>query len=160
MKRLLLGALIGAAALVHAVAVVAASSGDYAIDLGRVYGGYQRMLAMREACDTAVPSARAINAKAFAAWEAQHESLITDLRRRLTEMIRAASKDADDYVRNLGNYEGTILLERKEYRDTLLALGMDELREQCERVPDMLKGPDADFARVYAAELETIRRRK
>lgn len=159
MKRFALAAAAAAAALAHA-AGAAESSGDYATDLGRVYGGYQRMLAMKEACDTAVPASRPANARAFAAWEGQNRLLIADLRRRVTEMIRAASKDADEYVRNLGNYEGAILLDRKEYRDTLLALGRDELRAQCQQVPDMLKGPDADFAKVYAAELETLRRRK
>jgi len=107
-----------------------------------------------------VPAARAANNGAFTAWEAQHRALLQDLRRRVEAMIRAASKDKEDYVRNLGKYEGEILLQRKEYRDLLLALGADELRSQCQRVPETLKGADADLARVYAAELETIRKRK
>jgi hypothetical protein len=75
-------------------------------------------------------------------------------------MIGAASQDKDQYVRNLGNYEGAILLERKGYRDVLLGLGADELREQCQRMPETLKGPGADLAKVYASELEIIRKRK
>jgi hypothetical protein len=138
----------------------AESSGNYATDLARVYGGFQRILALKEACDTAVPAARAANNKAFAAWEAQQRALLEDLQQRVSAMIRAASKDKDEYVRNLGKYEGEILLQRKEYRDTLVALGADELRAQCQRVPETLKGADADLARVYAAELETIRKRK
>ena len=138
----------------------AESSGNYATDLARVYGGFQRILALKEACDTAVPAARAANNGAFTAWEAQHRALLQDLRRRVEAMIRAASKDKEDYVRNLGKYEGEILLQRKEYRDMLVALGAEELRAQCQRVPETLKGADADLARVYAAELETIRKRK
>jgi len=133
---------------------------SYAADLGRVYGGYQRMLAMKEACDTALPAERAANDKAFAIWQAQHRALIQDLQRRVQAMILAASTDKDDYVRNIGRYEGAILLERKEYRDTLLGLGPGELRDQCQRMPDTLKGPNADLAQVYAAELATIRKRK
>ena len=138
----------------------AESSGNYATDLGRVYGGVQRILALKEACDTAVPAARAANNKAFAAWEAQQRALLEDLQQRVSAMIRAASKDKDEYVRNLGKYEGEILLQRKEYRDMLVALGAGELRAQCQRVPETLKGADADLARVYAAELETISKRK
>jgi len=141
-------------------AAAAESAGNYATDLGRVYGGYQRILALKEACDTAVPAARAANNRAFAAWEAQHRALLLDLRQRVEAMIRAGSKDKDEYVRNLGKYQGAILLERKEYRDVLLALGADELRDQCQRMPESLKGADTDLARVYAAELETIRKRK
>jgi len=147
-------------ALTGVMAAAAEAPDSYAADLGRVYGGYQRMLAMKEACDTAVPATRAANDRAFAAWQAQHRALLQDLQRRVTAMILAASTDKDDYVRNIGNYEGAILLERKVYRDTLLGLGQDELREQCRRMPEMLTGPGADFAQVYSAELATIRKRK
>ena len=34
------------------------------------------------------------------------------------------------------------------------------LRDQCQRMADTLKGPNADLAQVYAAELATIRKRK
>ena len=153
--------LLPAAAMALAASAASAQAPDsYAADLGRVYGGYQRMLAMKEACDTAVPAARAANDKAFSAWQAQHRSLIQDLQRRVKAMILAASTDKDDYVRNIGQYEGEILLERKDYRDTLLGLGTEELRDQCQRMPDTLKGSGADLARVYAAELATIRKRK
>jgi len=141
-------------------AAAADAPGNYVTDLARVYGGYQRILALKEACDTAVPAARAANNKAFAAWEAQHRTLLQDLRQRVDAMIRGASKDKEEYARNLGKYEGEIILQRKEYRDMLLALGAEELRGQCQRVPDTLQGADANLARVYAAELETIRKRK
>jgi len=147
-------------ALTGVMAAAAEAPDSYAADLGRVYGGYQRMLAMKEACDTAVPATRAANDRAFAAWQAQHRALLQDLQRRVTAMILAASTDKDDYVRNIGNYEGAILLERKVYRDTLLGLGQDELREQCRRMPEMLKSPGADLAKVYSSELATIRKRK
>jgi len=151
---------IAAAMALTSAAAAAQAPDSYAADLGRVYGGYQRMLALKEACDTAIPAARAANDKAFAMWHAQHKSLIQDLQRRVTAMILAASTDKDDYVRNIGQYEGAILLQRKEYRDTLLGLGQEELREQCQRMPEMLKGPGADLAQVYSAELATIRKRK
>jgi hypothetical protein len=154
---------LAAAMVALAYGGTAAAAGgpeSYAADLARVYGAYQRMLALKEACDTAVPAARTANDKAFAAWQAQHRTLVQDLQRRVTAMILAASTDKDDYVRNIGKYEGAILLERKEYRDTLLGLGTEELREQCQRMPEMLKGPSADFAQLYAAELASIRKRK
>jgi len=156
----LLSSVVAAMALAGGLAVAAESPGNYATDLARVYGGYQRILAMKEACDTAVPAARAANNRAYAAWEAQHRALLEDLQQRVSAMIRAASKDKEDYLRNLGKYDGEILLQRKEYRDMLVALGADELRAQCQRVPETLKGADADLARVYATELEAIRKRK
>lgn len=149
-----------ALALACGGAAAAEPSGDYATDLATVYGGYQRMLAMKEACDTALPPTRPANDKAFAAWQARHRALAQELRNRVTAMIRAASTDQKDYVRNFGKYEGEMLQLRQEYRDGLLGLGAEELRAQCQRMPEMLKGPGADLAKVYAGELETIRNRK
>ncbi|HET7160819.1 MAG TPA: hypothetical protein VFI62_17610, partial [Burkholderiales bacterium] len=103
---------------------------------------------------------RAANGKAFAAWQAQHKTLIQDLRRRVTAMIRAASTDEKDYARNLGKYEGAILQEREEYRESLLKLDAEELRGQCQRMAEVLKGPEANLSRVYEVELEAIRKRK
>jgi hypothetical protein len=34
------------------------------------------------------------------------------------------------------------------------------LRDQCQRMPESLNSPAADFAQIYAAELATIRKRK
>jgi hypothetical protein len=136
------------------------ASGDYATDLGRVYGGYQRMFALKDACDAVVPATRPANAKAFAGWLKLHEPLADELRRRVMAMIRGASKDEEDYARNLGRYQGLILQEREEYTATLRALGADELRGQCERLPDELRGPRADLNKVYAEELRVIRARK
>ncbi len=159
MKRTFSG-LIAAAMTGYCLAAAAEATGNYATDLATVYGGYQRLLAMKEACDKAQPASRAGNDRAFAAWEAQNQALIQELQRRVTAMIRLASQDEKEYARNLGKYEGAILQERQEYRETLLGLGADELRVQCQRMPDMLKGPAADLGKVYAAELAVIRKRK
>jgi AcrR family transcriptional regulator len=149
-----------AAALYCAVAAAAESADDYATDLSRVYWGYYQVLEQKEACDASVPATRAANDKALAAWQAQHRPLVQELQRRVTAMIRAASRDEKDYARNLGKYEGAILHERREYRESLLKLSAEELRSQCQGMAEVLKGPDADLGRIYAAELEAIRRRK
>jgi hypothetical protein len=159
MKQAFLILAIATAGLAYGVAA-SQPTDSYATDLATVYEGYQHMLAMKEACDTAVPDSRAANDKAFAAWQAQHRVLVQDLRRRVTAMIRTASTDAKDYARNLGKYEGAILQLRQEAKEALLKLGPEELRGQCQRMAAELKSPDADLAKVYAAELEAIRKRK
>lgn len=149
-----------AAAVMTWSAAAGGATGDYATDLAVVYGGYQRMLAMKEACDMAVPATRPENDKAFSAWQAQHGALVRELQYRVTAMIRLASQDEKDYARNLGKYEGAILQERQEYKEVLIGLGVDELRGQCQRMPEMLKGASADLGKVYASELAVIRKRK
>ena len=149
-----------AAALYCVVAAAAEPADDYAADLSRVYWGYYQVLEQKEACDASVPATRSANDKALAAWQAQHRPLVRELQRRVTAMIRAASRDEKDYARNLGKYEGAILQERREYRDSLLKLNAEELRSQCQGMAEVLKGPDADLGRIYADELEAIRKRK
>jgi hypothetical protein len=149
-----------AVALAFSGAHAGDTAGNYPTSLGNVYGGYIRIAALKEACDTAEPATRASSAKAYAGWEARHRALLQDVQQRVQAMIRASSRDKDEYVRNIGKYEGEILLQRKEYRDTVLRLGKDDLREQCERLPETLKAPGADLARVYATDLKIIRARK
>lgn len=151
---------VAIAAALFCAAAAAAEPDDYASDLSRVYWGHQQVLAQKEVCDASVPGTRSANGKAIAGWEAQHRALIQDLQRRVTLMIRAASTDEKDYARNLGKYEGAILQERREYRESLLKLPAAELRAQCQGMPEVLRGPDADLARIYATELEAIRQRK
>src|SRR5688572_8095570 len=91
-----------AAALYCAVAPAAEPADDYAADLSRVYWGYYQVLAQKEACDASVPATRAANDKALAAWQEQNRPLVQELQRRVTAMIRAASRDEKDYARNLG----------------------------------------------------------
>lgn len=138
----------------------AQASGDYAEDLARVYAAHQRVLALKEACDEIVAGQRATHAQAYADWKKRHQSLLQDLERRVTVMIRQASKDQQEYSRNLGKYEGAILQQRQDYRKDLLALDKSELEQQCGQFPAYLKGPEADFRKKYADELQTIGKRK
>lgn len=151
---------VASAMIAHGAAVAAEAPGGYADTLGRIYGAHQRIVAMKEACEAAVPGTRAANEKAYAVWRSRHAVLIKDLEQRLTAMIRLASKDEKEYAMNFGKYEGAILQERQEYRGVLLSLGADELKQQCQRWPGFLQGPEADFRKVYAAELELIARHK
>ena len=156
---LLAGTLVGGMMLAGEVTAQQAS-GDYATDLGVVYAGYQRIIALKEACDEAVPDTRAANGRAFASWQRRHHDLLSELKRRVTAMIRRASRDEQEYSRNLGKYEGAILLSREEQKISFLSAGADALRAQCQRAPELLKGPEGDLAVVFARELETIRKRK
>ena len=153
-------AVFTAGVMVAAGGAAQQASGDYATDLGVVYAGYQRIIALKEACDEAVPETRAANERAFSEWQARHAKLLAELKRRVTAMIRRASTDERDYARNLGKYEGAILLSREEQKMTFLDAGADALKAQCRRAPELLRSQEGDLAAVFSSELETIRRRK
>ncbi|MFN7085088.1 MAG: hypothetical protein ACK4N4_00505 [Burkholderiales bacterium] len=161
MNRRWLAAVIGSWALWSASPpLLAQATGDYAEDLARVYGAYQRLIATRDACDEKFPALRSVNARAFGEWKQRHQTLVRDLERRVLVMIRQASADQQEYGRNVGKYEGEILQQRLDYKETLFELDRADLEQQCKKFPAFLKSAEADFRKRYAGELETLARRK
>ena len=141
-------------------AAAAEGAGDYGASLSQVYSAHQRLLALREACDQALPKQKPVNARAYAAWQARHKALLDELDARLTLMIRGASANEQEYMRNVGKYEGAILGERRDYRDQFAAQPRDEVERLCRDFPKYLASPGADFHKEYAEELHTLRQRK
>ena len=82
--------------LLQSPADAAVSAADYRVALGEIYGKYQGVLALREACNSAFPQTRARNDKAFAAWQTRYRKLHEELDQRFAMMVRAYSKDDSD----------------------------------------------------------------
>lgn len=141
-------------------AAAAENTGDYGANLSKIYFAHQRLLALREACDRALPAQVKLNEKAYAAWQARHKTLLSELDARLTLMIRGASKDEREYMRNVGKYEGSILEYRNENREQILAQPRDGIEQVCTDFRNYLTGSGSDFNKEYAAELRELRKRK
>lgn len=137
-----------------------AAAGDYGINLRAVYFAHQRVLAVREACDEALPAQAQAQAKAYASWQARHKALLNELDARLTLMIRGAAKDEKEYMRSVGKYEGAILEYRKEQREQILAQPRDGIEQGCGDFRNYLTGSGSDFHKEYAGELRELRKRK
>jgi hypothetical protein len=142
------------------MAMAAEGSGDYGAALSQIYLAHQRLLALREACDQALPAQAGANAKAYAVWQSRHKALLNELDARLTLMIRGASKDEREYMRNIGKYEGSILEYRTERRDEILAQPRDGMDQACADFRNYLTGSGSDFRKDYAEELRELRKRK
>lgn len=138
----------------------AENTGDYGAKLREIYFAHQRLLALREACDQALPAQVKAGEKAYAAWQFRHKTLLNELDARLTLMIRGASKDEKEYMRNVGKYEGAILDYRNDKRDELLAQPRDGMEQFCGDFRNYLTGSGSDFNKEYAAELRELRKRK
>ncbi len=141
-------------------ATAAENSGDYGANLSKIYFAHQRLLALREACDQAFPAQAKSAEKAYAAWQKRHQPLLNELDARLTMMIRGASKDEKEYVRNIGKYEGSIVEYRTTHRDEILAQPRDGFDQVCADFRNYLNGSGSDFNREYADELRELRKRK
>jgi hypothetical protein len=132
---------------------------EYRLSLTDVYGAYQSILARREACAAAFPQTRAAGDKAYAAWQNRHRKLLDELEQRINMMIRGASKDEKDYAKNIGKYEGTILRQREEVKQALLAQPRGELEPECKGLPAFLQSAESDLEKGFADQLAILRKR-
>jgi hypothetical protein len=135
----------------------AVSAGDYRVALGEVYGKYQGVLALREACNSAFPQTRARNDKAFAAWQSRYRKLHDELDQRFAMMVRAYSRDETDYSRNYGKYQGAVLRQREEAKQAYLLETRGELEAQCKGLPQFLQSKESDLEAQFPADWSVLR---
>ena len=152
--RWLVLAILGSA---PAIAAAGVSASDYRTSLLEVYGRYQGVLALHDACTAAFPNMRPANDKAFAAWQGRHRKLHDELDQRFAMMVRAYSKDDKDYARNYGKYQGAVLRQREEAKQALLLETRNELEPRCKGFPQFLAGRDSDLESEFANEWLVLR---
>jgi len=138
----------------------AGGEGGYGQALSTIYLAHQRVLGIREACDRIQPAQAKATEKAFLGWQARHKLLLSELELRLTQMIRGASRDERDYLRNIGRHEGAILDYRMSVRDDLLGEPPEAAAKVCADFRGYLSGPGSDFQKEYAEELRLLRQRR
>jgi hypothetical protein len=136
--------------------IAAISASEYRTSLLEIYGRYQGVLALREACNTAFPQSRVENDKAFTAWQTRHKKSHEELDQRISIMIRAYSKDDKDYARNFGKYQGAFLKQREEAKQILLE-NRAELEIRCKGLPQFLQSRESDLETEFANEWLVLR---
>ena len=135
------------------------SRAAYSASLTEVYGAYQSILARREACGSAFPQSRSATDKAYVGWQSRHKKVLAELDQRVNMMIRGASRDEKEYAKNIGKYEGAILRQREEVKQTLLQQPRPELELECKAMPEFLQGADSDLEKEFAEQLVVLRKR-
>jgi hypothetical protein len=140
-------------------AVTAEPRTEYRLSLTDVYGAYQSILARKDACSSAFPQTRAATDRAYSAWQTRHKRLLEELDQRINMMIRGASRDEKDYAKNIGKYEGAILRQREEVKQTLLQQPRHELDLECKALPEFLQAADSDLEKEFSEQLAILRKR-
>ena len=148
--------------LVSSIAVpsavqAAVSAAEYRASLLEIYGRYQGVLALREACNSAFPKAQAGNERAYTAWQKRYGKVHAELDQRFALMVRAYSKDEKDYARNYGKYQGAILKQREEAKQSLLLETRGDLESRCKGLPEFLQSRESDIEAEFANEWLILR---
>jgi len=138
-------------------AVHAATAAEYRASLLEIYGRYQGVLALREACSSAFPRTQASNDKAFAAWQRRHGKVHAELDQRFAMMVRAYSKDEKDYARNYGKYQGAVLKQREEAKQSFLLETRGDLEARCKGLPEFLQSRESDLETEFATDWLILR---
>ncbi len=163
-RLVVLPAVLGLAVIFNAPAAESPAESkagnNYGSSLSRVYFAHQRLLAVREACDQALPGEAAANEKAYGAWQSRHKALLAELDARFTLMVRGVSRHEREYLRNLGKYEGAVIEYRNKERDELLAQPREGVASGCADFRAYLTGSGSDFQKEYVEELRLLRQRK
>ena len=138
------------------LSAAAVTASDYRESLLEIYGKYQGMLAIRDACNAGFPSTRAATDRAFAAWQARHSKTHVELDQRIALMIRMYSKDDKDYARLFGKYQGAFLKQRDEAKQALLENKLD-LEVRCKAFPQFLESRESDLEAEFAQDWLVLR---
>lgn len=144
-------------ACLHTPAYSAVSAADYRVALGEIYGKYQGVLALHDACNSAFPQTRARHDKAFAAWQTRYRKLHDELDQRFAMMVRAYSRDDGDYARNYGKYQGAVLRQREEAKQAYLSGSRGDLDGQCKGLPQFLQSKESDLEAQFPADWSVLR---
>lgn len=137
--------------------VHAATADEYRASLLEIYGRYQGVLALREACNSAFPRTQASNDKVFATWQKRHAKVHAELDQRFAMMVRAYSKDDKDYARNYGKYQGAVLKQREEATQSLLLETRGDLEARCKGLPEFLQSRESDLETEFANDWLILR---
>jgi len=143
-------------ALLLAVPGVAAER-SYTTDLATLYNEYQRVLVVRDACVTAQPAKRAEFTDAYELWLARHVRIVDDMDNRFAAIVKRASKDQNDYVKNYGKYQAEVLQMREENKKALLA-NREQLVKQCGEFSAYMRHPKSDIPALFPAEFKSVYR--
>jgi hypothetical protein len=153
----LIAAAFAAILLAPAGVFAGVSAADYRASLLEILGKYQGVLALNDACSSAFPQTRAANDKAFAAWHGRHKRLEAELDQRFAMMVRAYSRDEKEYSRNFGKYQGAILRQREDTKQTLLLETRGDLETRCKAMPEFLRSRESDLEAEFANDLMILR---
>lgn len=156
MKFAMVNRLFAALALFAGVAAHAQER-SYTADLATMYNEYQRVLAVRDACIAAQPAKRADFTGAYEDWFARHERIVDDMDNRFAAIVKRASKDQADYVKNYGKYQAEVYQLREDNKKALLA-DKEKLAKQCGELPTYLRHPKSDIPALFPTEFKSVYR--
>ncbi len=135
------------------------SSGDYAMDLGQVYGAIRSAKFMGEICSESFPDQRQSNAAAFAQWRKRYLPFMQEMEKHFSAMAwRESGGDPQKHVQFLADAESSFNGYRMALKSQMTSDGPDAFAGQCELYPTYLASDRMDLEHYYAEQVAVIRK--
>lgn len=135
------------------------SSGDYAMDLGQVYGAIRGAKFMGEICSDSFPEQRQSNAAAFARWRTRFLPFMQEMEKHFSALAwRESGGDPQKHVKFLADAEKTFDGYRIALESQMTADGPDVFAEQCKLYPAYLASDRMNLESYYAEQVAVIRK--
>lgn len=135
------------------------SSGDYAMDLGQVYGAIRATKMLEEVCTKDFPATREGNQRAYEQWRRQYLPFAQEIERHFSAMaLREAKDDSKQHMAVLAKIEKGFDGYKDGLRKQMASEGPDIYRKQCEGYPTYLRSPRMNLESYYGEQVATIRR--
>lgn len=134
------------------------SSGDYAMDLGQVYGAIRSTRFIGEICSESFADQIQTNAAAFAAWRKRYLPFMQEMEKHFSQMAwREAGGDPQKLMKFLAAADASFDGIRAGLKAQMTADGTDSLAIQCELFPSHLASARMDLEHYYAEQVAVIR---
>lgn len=152
---------IAALALVLAVPLVNAqqannSTGDYATDLGHVYGAMQALRYGKEICSEFFPNYNRANEVAYTQWRKQYLSFIQEIQKRMVDLI-ASDSDPASQLRSKKAFDEHMAGLKNGMREEARS-DMGTFEKYCRLYPKYLAHRKQDLERYYSEQVIVIRK--
>jgi hypothetical protein len=135
------------------------SSGDYAMDLGQVYGAIRSAKFIGEICSESFSDQRQSNAAAFAQWRTRYLPFMQEMEKHFSAMAwRESGGDPQKHVTFLADAESSFDGYRLALKSQMTADGPDAFASQCKLYPTYLASDRMDLERYYSEQVAVIRK--
>jgi hypothetical protein len=135
------------------------SSGNYAMDLGQVYGAIRSAQFMGEICTESFPDQVQSNASAFKQWRANYLPFMQEIERHFSTMAwRESGGDPQKHVKVLVDAEKALDRYRLALKSQMTADGQESFLGQCKLYPTYLASDRMNLEHYYAEQVAVVRK--
>lgn len=134
------------------------STGQYNIDLNRVYGAMKGIIYMKEICANSYPIFKNQNEVSYKLWRSKYIDFIQEIEGYFTERTwEQSGNDPQKHMGVLNTYNVAMDEYKKAMKAQMQNSGETNFRKTCEVYPNYLSNNRTDLEYFYAEQVKTIR---